>query len=97
MSMSEIMNRAQKPVVGERYTINVLELRTIEDKFNPGQLRNVLVMHTDKGPIYGTSAMAKAAYDDMQEAEECLIGKTVIASEYYNARLNKNLITFNIA
>lgn len=96
MSMSDIMNRAQKPVIGERYTVNALELRTIEDKFNPGQLRNVLVMHTDKGAIYATSSMAKAAYDDMQEAEECLIGKTIIASEYYNTRLNRNLITFNI-
>ena len=96
MSMSEIMNRAQKPVIGERYTVNALELRTIEDKFNPGHLRNVLVMHTDKGAIYATSSMAKAAYDDIQEAEECLIGKTIIASEYYNTRLNRNLITFNI-
>ena len=96
MSMSEIMNRAQKPVVGERYTVNSLELRSVDDKFNPGQRRNVLVMHTDKGVIYATSAMAKAAAEDMADAEKCLIGKTVIASEYYNTRLNRNLITFNI-
>ena len=96
MSMSEIMNHAQKPVVGERYTINALELRTVEDKYNPGQNRDVLIMHTDKGAIYATSAMAKAAFEDMADAEKCLVGKTVIASEYYNARLNRNLITFNI-
>ena len=96
MSMFDVINRAQKPVVGERYTINSLELRTVEDKFNQGQLRNVLVMHTDKGVIYTTSAMAKAAEENMLEAEECLIGKTLIASEYYNTRLNRNLITFNI-
>ena len=96
MSMSEIMNRAQKPVVGERYTVNSLELRSVDDKFNPGQRRNVLVMHTDKGVIYATSAMAKAAAEDMADAEKCLIGKTIIASEYYNTRLNRNLITFNI-
>ena len=40
--------------------------------------------------------MAKAAAEDMADAEKCLIGKTVIASEYYNTRLNRNLITFNI-
>ena len=96
MSMSDIMNRAQKPVIGERYTVNALELRTVEDKYNPGQTRNVLIMHTDKGAIYATSAMAKAAVEDMADAEKCLIGKTVIASEYYNTRLNRNLITFNI-
>ena len=96
MSMSDIMNRAQKPVIGEHYTVNALELRTVEDKYNPGQTREVLVMHTDKGAIYATSAMAKAAAEDMHDAESCLIGKTVIASEYYNARLNRNLITFNI-
>ena len=96
MSMSDIMNRAQKPVIGERYTVSALELRTVEDKYNPGQTREVLIMHTDKGAIYATSAMAKAAAEDMQDAESCLIGKTVIASEYYNARMNRNLITFNI-
>ena len=96
MSMNEIMNRAQKPVVGERYTVNSLELRTVEDKYNQGQLRDVLIMHTDKGAIYATSAMAKAAAENMDEAVECLCGKTIIASEYYNVRLNRNLITFNI-
>lgn len=96
MSMSDIMNRAQKPVIGERYTVNALELRTVEDKYNPGQTHEVLIMHTDKGAIYATSAMAKAAAEDMRDAESCLIGKTIIASEYYNARLNRNLITFNI-
>lgn len=96
MSMSDIMNRAQKPVVGERYTVNALELRTVEDKYNQGQLRDVLIMHTDKGAIYATSAMAKAAAENMNEAVECLCGKTIIASEYYNTRLNRNLITFNI-
>ena len=53
-------------------------------------------MHTDKGAIYATSVMAKAAVEDMDDAENCLVGKTVIASEYYNARMNRNLITFNI-
>ena len=96
MSMSDIMNRAQKPVIGERYTVNALELRTVEDKYNPGQTREVLIMHTDKGAISATSAMANAAAEDMADAEKCLIGKTVIASEYYNTRLNRNLITFNI-
>ena len=96
MSMNDIMNRAQKATIGERYTVNALELRTVEDKFNPGQLRNVLVMHTDKGAIYATSAMAKAAYDDMREAEECLVGKTIVASEYYNTKMNRNLIAFSI-
>ena len=96
MSMSDIMNRAQKPVVGEHYTVNALELRAVEDKYNPGQTRDVLIMHTDKGAIYATSAMAKAAAEDMRDAESCLIGKTVVASEYYNTRLNRNLITFNI-
>ena len=96
MSMSDIMNRAQKPVIGERYTVNALELRTVEDKYNPGQTRDMLIMHTDKGAIYATSAMAKAAVEDMHDADSYLIGKTVIASEYYNARLNRNLITFNI-
>ena len=96
MSMNEILNRAQKPVVGERYTVKSLELRMIDDKFNPGQARDVLIMHTDKGAIYATSAMAKAAGDNMDEAVECLCGKTIIASEYYNTRLNRNLITFNI-
>ena len=96
MSMNDILNRAQKPVVGERYTVDALELRTVEDKYNPGQTREVLVMHTDKGAIYATSVMAKAAAEDMHDAETCLIGKTVIASEYYNARMNRNLITFNI-
>lgn len=96
MSMNDILNRAQKPVVGERYTVNALELRMIDDKFNPGQTHDVLVMHTDKGAIYATSAMAKAAVEDMSDAEKCLIGKTVIASEYYNTKLNRNLITFNI-
>ena len=32
MSMNDILNRAQKPVIGERYTVNALELRTVEDK-----------------------------------------------------------------
>ena len=96
MSMNEIMNRAQKPVVGERYTVNALELRSVDDKFNPGQRRDVLVMHTDKGAIYATGSMAKAAAEDMHDAETCLVGKTIIAAEYYNARLNRNLITFNI-
>ena len=96
MSMNDILNHAQKPVVGEHYTVNALELRTVEDKYNPGQTRDVLIMHTDKGAIYATSAMAKAAVEDMKDAESCLIGKTVIASEYYNVRLNRNLITFNI-
>ena len=96
MSMSDIMNRAQKPVIGERYTVNALELRAVEDKYNPGQTRDVLIMHTDKGAIYATSVMAKAAVEDMDDAENCLVGKTVIASEYYNARMNRNLITFNI-
>ena len=96
MSMNDILNRAQKPVIGERYTVNALELRTVEDKYNPGQTRDVLIMHTDKGAIYATSAMAKAATEDMSDAEKCLIDKTVTASEYYNARLNRNLITFNI-
>ena len=96
MSMSDIMNHAQKPVVGERYTVNALELRSVDDKFNPGQRRDVLVMHTDKGAIYATGSMAKSAAEDMRDAENCLIGKTVIASEYYNTRLNRNLITFNI-
>ena len=96
MSMNDILNRAQKPVIGERYTVNALELRMVDDKFNPGQARDVLIMHTDKGAIYATSAMAKAAAEDMRDAETCLIGKTVVASEYYNTRLNRNLITFNI-
>ena len=96
MSMNDILNRAQKPVVGERYTVNALELRSVDDKFNPGQRRDVLVMHTDKGAIYATSAMAKAAAEDMPDAEKCLVGKTIIAGEYYNTRLNRNLITFNI-
>ena len=96
MSMYDIMNRAQKPVIGERYTVNALELRTVEDKYNPGQTREVLIMHTDKGAIYATSAMAKAAAEDMTDAESCLVGKTIIAAEYYNARMNRNLITFNI-
>ena len=96
MSMSDIMNHAQKPVVGERYAVNSLELRTVEDKYNPGQTRDVLIMHTDKGAIYATSAMAKSAADDMADAEKCLVGKTLIAAEYYNTRLNRNLITFNI-
>ena len=96
MSMSDIMNRAQKPVIGERYTVNALELRSVDDKFNPGQRRDVLVMHTDKGAIYATGSMAKAAAEDMHDAETCLVGKTVIAAEYYNTRLNRNLITFNI-
>ena len=42
------------------------------------------------------TAFRKAAAEDMADAEKCLIGKTVIASEYYNARMNRNLITFNI-
>lgn len=96
MSMNEIMNRAQKPVIGERYTVNALELRTVEDKYNQGQLRDVLIMHTDKGAIYASSAMAKAAADNMDEAVECLCGKTIVAKEYYNTRLNRNLITFSI-
>ena len=96
MSMNDIINRAQKPVVGERYTVNALELRMVDDKFNPGQTRNVLVMHTDKGAIYATGSMAKAAAEDMHDAETCLVGKTVIAAEYYNTRLNRNLITFNV-
>ena len=96
MSMNDIINRAQKPVVGERYTVNALELRMVDDKFNPGQTRNVLVMHTDKGAIYATGSMAKAAAEDMHDAETCLVGKTIIASEYYNTRLNRNLITFNV-
>ena len=96
MIMSEIMNRAQKPVVGERYTVNALELRTVEDKYNPGQTRDVLIMHTDKGAIYATGSMAKAAAEDMRDAENCLVGKTVIAAEYHSTRLNRNLITFNI-
>ena len=96
MSMNDILNRAQKPVVGERYTVNALELRVVDDKFNPGQARDVLIMHTDKGAIYATSSMAKAAAEDMSDAEKCLVGKTVIASEYYSTRLNRNLITFNI-
>ena len=96
MSMNDILNRAQKPVIGERYTVNALELRMVDEKFNPGQARDVLIMHTDKGAIYATSAMAKAAAEDMRDAETCLIGKTVVASEYYNTRLNRNLITFNI-
>ena len=96
MSMLDVMNHAQKPVVGERYTVNSLELRSIDDKFNPGQRRDVLIMHTDKGAIYATSAMAKAAVEDMADAEKCLIGKTIVASEYYNTRLNQNLITFSI-
>ena len=96
MSMNDILNRAQKPVVGERYTVNALELRSADDKFNPGQRRDVLVMHTDKGAIYATGSMAKAAAEDMRDAETCLVGKTIIASEYYNNRLNRNLITFNI-
>lgn len=96
MSMNDVLNHAQKPVVGERYTVSGLELRTVEDKYNPSQTRDVLIMHTDKGAIYATSAMAKAAAEDMRDAETCLIGKTVIAAEYYNTRLNRNLITFNI-
>ena len=96
MSMNDILNHAQKPVVGEHYTVNALELRTVEDKYNQGQLRDVLIMHTDKGAIYATSAMAKAAAENMDEAVECLCGKTIVASEYYNTRLNRNLITFNI-
>lgn len=96
MSMNDILNRAQKPVIGERYTVNALELRSVDDKFNPGQRRDVLVMHTDKGAIYATSSMAKAAVEDMADAEKCLIGKTVIATEYYNAKMNRNLITFSI-
>ena len=96
MSMSDIMNRAQKPVVGERYTVNALELRKVEDKYNPGNIRDVLILHTDKGAIYATSAMTKEAAADMNDAEKCLIGKTIVASEYYNTRLNRNLITFNI-
>ena len=96
MSMLDVMNHVQKPVIGERYTVNSLELRSVDDKFNPGQRRDVLVMHTDKGAIYATGSMAKAAAEDMRDAETCLIGKTVIAAEYYNTRLNRNLITFNI-
>ena len=96
MGMNDILNRAQKPVIGERYTVNSLELRCVDDKFNPGQRRDVLIMHTDKGAIDATSAMAKAAVEDMTDAEKCLVGKTIIASEYYNTRLNRNLITFNI-
>ena len=96
MSMNDILNRAQRPVVGERYKVNSLELRSVDDKFNPGQAREVLIMHTDKGAIYATSAMAKAAGEDMADADKCLVGKTVIASEYYSTRLNRNLITFNI-
>ena len=96
MSMNEIMNRAQKAVIGERYTVNALELRSVDDKYNPGQKHDVLIMHTDKGAIYATSAMAKAAVEDMQDAENCLVGKTVIAAEYYSTRLNRNLVTFNI-
>ena len=96
MSMLDVMNRAQKPVVGERYTVNSLELRKVEDKYNPGQIRDVLILHTDKGAIYATSAMSREASADMQDAERFLIGKTVIATEYYNTRLNRNLITFNI-
>ena len=96
MVMNDIMNRAQKPVIGERYTVNALELRTVEDKYNPGQTRDVLVMRTDKGAIYATSLMSKAAVEDMTDAEKCLVGKTIVASEYYNTRLNRNLITFNI-
>ena len=96
MSMLDVMNHVQKPVVGERYTVNSLELRSVDDKFNPGQRRDVLVMHTDKGAIYATGSMAKAAAEDMRDAENCLVGKTVIASEYYSTRLNRNLITFNI-
>lgn len=95
MSMLDVMNHVQKPIVGERYTVNALELRSVEDKFNPGQRRDVLVMHTDKGSIYATGSMAKAAAEDMRDAENCLIGKTVIAAEYYNTRFNRNLITFN--
>ena len=96
MSMLDVMNHVQKPVVGERYTVNALELRSVDDKFNPGQRRDVLVMHTDKGSIYATGSMAKAAAEDMRDAENCLIGKTIIAAEYYNTRLNRDLITFNI-
>ena len=96
MSMLDVMNHVQKPVVGERYTVNALELRSVDDKFNPGQRQDVLVMHTDKGAIYATRAMAKAAAEDMRDAENCLIGKTVIAAEYYNTRINRNLLTFNI-
>ena len=96
MSMLDVMNHVQKPVVGERYTVNALELRSVDDKFNPGQRRDVLVMHTEKGASYATGSMAKAAAEDMRDAENCLVGKTVIAAEYYNTRLNRNLITFNI-
>ena len=32
MSMNDILNRAQKPVVGERYTVNALELRMVGGK-----------------------------------------------------------------
>ena len=96
MSMNDILNRAQKPVIGEHYTVNALELRTVEDKHNPGQTRDVLIMHTDKGAIYATSSMAKAAVEDMSDAEKCLVGKTIVAGEYYNTRLNRNLITFTI-
>ena len=96
MNMSDVMNRAHKPVIGECYTVNELELRTVEDKYNPGHTREVLVMHTDKGAIYATGSMAKAAAEDMHDAETCLVGKTVIATEYYNTRLNRNLVTFNI-
>ena len=82
MSMLDVMNHVQKPVVGERYTVNSLELRSVDDKFNPGQRRDVLVMHTDKGAIYATGPMAKAAVEALHDAAPCPVGKTVIAAEY---------------
>lgn len=95
MAMSDVINRASKPVVGEVYEVSGIELREIEDKFNGGT-RNALILHTDKGAIYASSAMAKEASEDFADAEKTLVGSTLRAVEYYNARLNRNLITFTI-
>ncbi len=92
MSMRDIVTRPSRPVVGEIYKVTGMSFSEIDDRFNPGFKRPLLVLHTDKGDIYATTSMAKEAANDPEDAASVLIGSTLEAYEYRSKATNLDCI-----
>lgn len=88
------MKTAVRPVVGERYTINGYEIRVVDDRFNPGEKRELVILSTDKGNIYAPSSFARALLESVdagERPEDDIIGETVTCREFYSKRASRTI------
>lgn len=99
MTLNEYkLNNVATPVVGESYKVKGIIVREMEDKFNPGKMRNVVILMTDKGNVYATTGLANAVLatidsDGFEEAERQIKDVSLLCNTYMSKRANREVKT----